>query len=261
MQTKQSLAYISDVGASEWGKPLFITGSAITVCSFSAAFFTERWLRHKGLLIHASSFWGSTMSVLASFFTLMGAAGLMNLTIWDARNHTHVHDPSIGVFIGGYLLAAIFMCLEKHRISLKFPSNPLIRRSYIVKLCFILIELGLTAIFGCTALTGFTNLSVVFEWFVALFFIFYMWSFAMDFLPIPGTLGMGVGMQGTEVEIGLDNDQVELVGDSEKLWELELVSVQRPGTAWGGKRVLTTRTKTLGWDDGMDGSTKIVKLR
>lgn len=99
MQANQKLAYISDTGASFWGKPVFIVGSAVTVTLFGVTFGTERWLRHKGHLIHVSSRWGAVCSVLATFFTIVGGTGLMLLTIFDARNHVEIHDPMIGVFM------------------------------------------------------------------------------------------------------------------------------------------------------------------
>ena len=99
MQANQNLAYISDTGTSDWGKPLFITGSAVTVTLFGITFAAERWLRHKGHLIHVSSRWGAVCSALASFFSIMGGTGLMLLTIFDARNHINVHFPMIGVFM------------------------------------------------------------------------------------------------------------------------------------------------------------------
>lgn len=48
--TNQHIAYISDIGATNWGKPLFIAGSATAVVVFDVAFVAERWLRHKGRL-------------------------------------------------------------------------------------------------------------------------------------------------------------------------------------------------------------------
>ncbi|KAF2168826.1 hypothetical protein M409DRAFT_31504, partial [Zasmidium cellare ATCC 36951] len=190
MQANQNLAYISDTGTSDWGKPLFITGSAITVTLFGITFAAERWLRHKGHLIHVSSRWGAVCSALASFFSIMGGTGLMLLTIFDARNHINIHFPMIGVFIGGYILAAGFMAAEKKRISDRYPTNKYLQRSFQIKFFFIVLELLFTALFGVTALlaghdinsphAGLRNPSVVIEWMIGFFFVFYMWSFAID---------------------------------------------------------------------------------
>ena len=91
MWTTQHLAYISNVGASFWGKPLFITGFALTTISFSIGFACERWHRHNGRLIYSHSRWMVSLSVLASLLTLAGTCGLFLLTCFDVRRQPFVH--------------------------------------------------------------------------------------------------------------------------------------------------------------------------
>ena len=95
----QHVTYISDVGATRWGRPLFITGSAVMVVVFDLAFISERWLRHKGRLSHNYSTTEKAMSICATIFAIIGAAGLIFLTIFDTRDYPRVHDSMLAVFM------------------------------------------------------------------------------------------------------------------------------------------------------------------
>lgn len=97
--TNQHIVYISDIGATSWGKPIFITTSAIMVVTFDLVFITERWLRHKAALAPNHSKKEKIMSALAILFSIVGAAGLILLTIFDTAHYPKVHDSMLGVFM------------------------------------------------------------------------------------------------------------------------------------------------------------------
>lgn len=99
MDGGQRVAFISDVGATSWGKPLFIAGSAVTVVVFDLAFISERWLRHKGRLAKNYNLTEKILSAFATIFAIVGAAGLILLTIFDTRRYPHVHDAMLVVFM------------------------------------------------------------------------------------------------------------------------------------------------------------------
>lgn len=99
MEPNQQIAFISDVGATSWGKPLFIAGSAVTVVVFDLAFISERWLRHKGRLTKNYNRTEKILSVFATIFAVIGAAGLVLLTIFDTKNHSKVHRAMLVVFM------------------------------------------------------------------------------------------------------------------------------------------------------------------
>ena len=113
----QHIAYISDIGARSWGKPLFIAGSAVCVVTFDLAFISERWLRHKGRLTQNYNKTEKILSVFATIFAVIGAAGLILLTIFDTVRYPHVHDAMLVVFIAGYIVSAIFICAEYQRLG------------------------------------------------------------------------------------------------------------------------------------------------
>ncbi|KAK0265807.1 hypothetical protein LTR91_023301 [Friedmanniomyces endolithicus] len=179
----QHVTYISDVGATRWGRPLFITGSAVMVVVFDLAFISERWLRHKGRLSHNYSTTEKAMSICAIIFAIIGAAGLIFLTIFDTKDYPTVHDSMLGVFILGYIISAIFICAEYQLLGKHFREYRILRTSFWIKLSFIFVELGLAIGFAVTEYTGRLNISGYLEWIVSLVYIFYVWSFIIDFIP------------------------------------------------------------------------------
>lgn len=98
MWPMQHLPYISNIGASEWGHPLFIIGAAITAASFSVTFVSERWLRHKGHLIHSNSIWGTFFWAVAALFTAVGTCAQVLLTVFCVRRHAYTHYSMVAVF-------------------------------------------------------------------------------------------------------------------------------------------------------------------
>lgn len=99
MSTSEHIAYISDIGATSWGKPLFIAGSAVMVVTFDLAFISERWLRHKARLAPNYNKTEKILSVFAIIFAIIGALGLIMLTIFDTHHYHTVHDSMLVVFM------------------------------------------------------------------------------------------------------------------------------------------------------------------
>lgn len=182
MEPNQTIAYISDVGAHGL-KPLFITGSVITGVFFNLAFISERWLRHKGRLLRNKNWLDKTLAVLSIIFAILGTVGLILLSIFDTERHSHVHNGCLVLFIGGYLLSAVFVCLEYLRLGIHYKEHRILTISFWVKLTFIIVELALAIAFGvCTRGTR-KNEAAVLEWVVAYIFTFYILSFIIDLLP------------------------------------------------------------------------------
>lgn len=183
-ETSQHIVYISDIGATSWGKPIFIATSAVMVVTFNLVFVIERWQRHKRQLApnyRRSEKW---MSAGAIFWSIIGGAGLILLTIFDTAHYRKVHDSLLGVFIAGYVISAICVCVEyallglvvrrkEHQMGLEsHKGHRLLLASFIIKLCFIVVELALAISFGVTEYTGLYNKSAILEWIVALLYIF-----------------------------------------------------------------------------------------
>lgn len=116
LDSDMNLPYISDIGAFTM-KPLFIAGSCVTTVSFDLAFAAERWLRHRGRLAPNSSTGEKVLVGLTIFFAIIGTAGLILLSIFDTYRHPTLHDIFLLLFIGGYMLSAVFTCWEYQRLG------------------------------------------------------------------------------------------------------------------------------------------------
>ncbi|KAF3769617.1 hypothetical protein M406DRAFT_354075 [Cryphonectria parasitica EP155] len=194
--TSQHIVYISDIGATSWGKPIFIATSAVMVVSFDLVFMSERWLRHKRRLTPNYSRWEKAMSILSIFWSIVGAAGLILLTIFDTAHHKTAHDSLLGVFIAGYVISAICVCIEYLLLGLvarrrdhgrglqTHRQHRILLASFAIKAVFIIVEIALAVAFGALEYTERYNQSAILEWVVALVYIFYVWSYVFDFLPV-----------------------------------------------------------------------------
>lgn len=182
MNKGQTIAYISDVGAFGL-KPLFITGAVITAVFLDLGFMAERWLRHSGRLAPNTSTAQKVLSGLAIFFAVGGGLGLILLTIFDTYHHPNLHDGLLLIFIGGYILSAIFLCAEYQRLGIHYRNHRILRISFWVKLAFIIVEALLAIVFAATTFGKHPNVAAIVEWLVALIFTFYVLSFLLDLLP------------------------------------------------------------------------------
>lgn len=179
--------YISTLGATAWGKPLFITGSTVMVVLFNATFCMERWFRHKGRLVMNYNITEKILSGFAIAFAIIGGLGLILLTIFDTRRFPNVHQAMLAVFIGGYIISAIFICAEYQRLGVHWREHRILAISFWVKLGFIFLEGGLAIAFGVLERGSEVNKAAILEWIVSLCYIFYVWSFIIDFLPMSRT--------------------------------------------------------------------------
>ncbi|KAH7033300.1 Frag1/DRAM/Sfk1 family-domain-containing protein [Microdochium trichocladiopsis] len=180
---QQTIAYISDVGATNTMKPWFIVGSIFTTVFLDLGFFADRWLRHKGRLAPNVSVSEKVLSALCMLFAVVGTVGLCCLSGFDTYHYPQLHDIFLVCFIGGYWLSAIFICAEYQRLGKKYRQHRSLRISFWVKLAFIFAELGLVVVFGVMNFRGSYNLAAIFEWIVAFVFTFYVLSFVIDLWP------------------------------------------------------------------------------
>lgn len=182
METGQSIAYISDIGAFQL-RPLFITGSVITVVCLDIGFISERWLRHTGRLAKNTSTTQKVLSICSILFAIAGAAGLILLSIFDTYDHPKLHDVFLLIFIGGYVISAIFLCAEYQRLGIHYKNHRILAISFWIKLAFIIVEVILAIVFVSTSYTHNRTIAAVFEWIIAFVYTFYVLSFVVDLLP------------------------------------------------------------------------------
>ncbi|KAI1404596.1 Frag1/DRAM/Sfk1 family-domain-containing protein [Hypoxylon fuscum] len=186
MQGDQTIAYISDVGASEL-KPLFVAGCIITTIFLDLSFGSDRFLRHKGRLVPNTSKGEKVLSGLTIFFAVVGTVGLTCLSGFDTLHYPRLHDVFLLLFIVGYLLSAIFICWEYQRLGHKNRQHRVLRASFWIKLIFVIVELLLAIAFVGTNFKGLYNAAAILEWIIAFIFSFYIFSFYIDLYPAVAT--------------------------------------------------------------------------
>ena len=162
---------------------MFIAMSAVTVVTFDLAFIFERWLRHTNKLAPNTSHWQKIYSLCATIAAIVGAAGLILLTIFDCKNNNRLHNIFLGVFIIGYIVSAIFICWEYQRLGIHYREHSILRISFWIKLFFIITEVCLAIAFAVCSKQDIWNVAAVLEWCVSFIYCFYVFSFFIDFLP------------------------------------------------------------------------------
>ncbi|RTE74443.1 hypothetical protein BHE90_011136 [Fusarium euwallaceae] len=198
MNEEANIAYISNVGADRL-QPLFIVGCVLTSVFLDLAFFSERWLRHNGRLVPNVSLGEKILSILSMVFAIVGTVGLICLSIFKTGKYKVLHNLFLGLFIGGYLISAVFICSEYQRLgksmytltsSLKHPltrleyrEHRMLRLSFWVKLAFILVEFALIIAFGVLSRQKKRDPAAVLEWIISFIFTFYAVSFVIDLYP------------------------------------------------------------------------------
>jgi hypothetical protein len=159
MDPDMTIPHISDVGAFTL-KPLFITGSVITTVFLDLAFLSERWLRHNGRLARNTTRLEKILSNVSIAFAVIGTVGLVCLSIFDSYRYGNLHNIFLAMFIGGYIISAIFLCWAYQRLGIRelspqsarfvwqaangrqtgYREHRILRISFWVKLVFIIIE-------------------------------------------------------------------------------------------------------------------------
>jgi hypothetical protein len=178
----QTIAYISDAGAYSM-KPVFIALGAISVVSFDIAFISEQYLRNTGRLAKNNTAAQKILAWFSILFALVGAAGLILLSIFDTFHHKNLHDVFLALFIGGYVISAVFTCAEYQRLGALNREHRILRGSFWIKLTFIVLELALAIAFGALNRLKKWNNAAVVEWVIAIVYTFYVASYALDFRP------------------------------------------------------------------------------
>ncbi|KAI9812650.1 MAG: hypothetical protein M1832_000370 [Thelocarpon impressellum] len=182
MQPEQRVAYISDVGATNL-KPLFNVGCVLTSVFLDLAFVAERWLRHKGLLARNVATSEKVLAGLSIAFAVVGTVGLICLSFFDTVNYMSLHRLFLLLFMGGYVISAVFTCWEYQRLGAHYRDMRNLRMSFWIKLAFILVEFVLSIAFGTMLYKRRQNIGAVLEWVISLIFTFYILTFLVDLLP------------------------------------------------------------------------------
>ncbi|EEH37982.1 hypothetical protein PAAG_00903 [Paracoccidioides lutzii Pb01] len=179
----QNIAYISDVGAQRL-KPLFIGACTVTSVLFTLSFMSERWLRHTGQLARNKGKWDKGFAITSIVFSMFGGLGLILLSIFDTLRFPILHNGCLFLFMGGYILSAVFVCAEYQRLGIYYRQHTILAASFWTKLAFIFVEFSLAITFIVTGKQEKKkNIAAVMEWIIGYIFTFYVFSFIIDLLP------------------------------------------------------------------------------
>ncbi|KAI6709004.1 hypothetical protein JHW43_008460 [Diplocarpon mali] len=204
-KSHSSRRYISDVGAQQL-QPLFIAMGTVTVVSFTSVFIAERWLRHRGTLTRNTSLFQEKLAGLAILFALLGMCGMIVLTCYNNLNHSRTHHAGLVLFIGGYMVSAIFVCWEYQRLGIHYRQFRILRISFWIKLAFIFVELGLAIAFGVLGTRDMYDSAAICEWVIALIYTFYIWSYAIDFVPAVRAKHYGSQVTAIDMAEGMERE-------------------------------------------------------
>jgi hypothetical protein len=120
---------------------------------------------------------------LAVLGSVIGAAGLILLSIFDTKRHTSAHRVFLLVFMVGVALSAIFTIIEFRWLSKDFGGSRRLRKAYMMKgiVAGLLIALAIAfagALYGKG--TTSTDVAGVLEWTIAFGFTLYLLTFVYD---------------------------------------------------------------------------------
>ncbi|KAK3398944.1 Frag1/DRAM/Sfk1 family-domain-containing protein [Sordaria brevicollis] len=218
MDPRQTIAYISDVGASTL-KPLFIAGCCVTTVFLDLSFGADRWLRHKGRLVPNTTLTEKILSGMTIVFAIIGTCGLILLSIFDTARHSKLHNIFLLLFIAGYVISAIFICWEYQRLGMRYRDHRVLRISFWIKLVFVIVEIALAIAFASCSFTKNYNPAAVLEWTIAFIFSFYVFSFWIDLYPAVRTKGSGGyrGNKGMNEHAGQSMEEQGIAGSDRTL--------------------------------------------
>jgi hypothetical protein len=80
-------------------KPLFVTGSTLVVVLFDIAIIIEFWARNRGRLVPYTSDRQRQLAGAAVAFALVGAVGLILLTVFDTVEYRKIHAYFLVAFV------------------------------------------------------------------------------------------------------------------------------------------------------------------
>ena len=112
--------------------------------------------------------------MLSTFHVCANAQSYPNLPVSESNRSIHS---------GGYIVSAMLICWEYYRLGVHHRRFRILRVSFSIKLMFIIVELALAIAYGVLNDRKHYNTAAVLEWTIALVFTFYVWSFAVDFIP------------------------------------------------------------------------------
>jgi len=143
-----TVPFVSDMFA--FSRTLVIIMSSFTAGLYILSLFLERWLRHVDRIpgtIHSKQ---RTFDIVAIVMGIIGAAGLVILSVFNDQTHPTIHWIFALVFIVFTALCALFQLLEVSSLSKDHPDRPHLRRNGWFKVGIVTIAVAIAVAFAGT---------------------------------------------------------------------------------------------------------------
>ncbi|KAK9381333.1 Frag1/DRAM/Sfk1 family-domain-containing protein [Kockiozyma suomiensis] len=177
------MPYISDIGASGV-KALFVACSATQGVFFVLAVASERYLRHAHRLEPNRYRAEKILGGLAIFFAFAGQIGVIFLSIFDTYRHHNAHITNLCIFVVFTGLSAICTSIEYTLLRRKYYEVHWLRFSYLLKIGWFLVALGLAIAFAVLNSSKFNpDYGAYVEWTLSYWYGFYLIIIFFDLLP------------------------------------------------------------------------------
>ncbi|KAH0605120.1 uncharacterized protein H6S33_005102 [Morchella sextelata] len=178
MDGGQTIAYISDIGASML-KPLFVIGCTIT----SITFFSSLYAIHRNQRRLETA-----VDIAAIGAGGLGAVSLILLSIFDTASFPRFHNGFLCLFMLGVIFSAVFTTLSYRVLGTAFIERAVLKTSYQIKQWIVIIEVPLTIAMAVLMIMNKDNIAAVLEWLIAFVFTAYVLSFYLELRPRSRTM-------------------------------------------------------------------------
>ncbi|KAI5838911.1 Frag1/DRAM/Sfk1 family-domain-containing protein [Morchella snyderi] len=178
MNGGQTIAYISDIGASML-KPFFVIGCTIT----SITFFSSLYAIHRN-----QRRLETPIDIAAIGAGGLGAVSLILLSILDTASFPRFHYGFLCLFMLGVIFSAIFTTLSYRVLGTAFIERAVLKTSYQIKQWIVIIEVPLAIAMSVLMVLDKDNVAAVLEWLIAFVFTAYVLSFYLELRPRSRTM-------------------------------------------------------------------------
>ena len=142
-QPKHSkIVYISDIGADEPYKPIFIMGTSITAAFLIASLIADRQTRSLLGVTRMFRHYASLSSVLAIISGTVSGFFLVMLSIYDTVKYHNIHWVCGSIAFFAIIFSMTFNLLENELLRREHPNNSQLRLSGWIKLVALTLTAG-----------------------------------------------------------------------------------------------------------------------
>ena len=212
VNTDATVVFISDVGAQH--HTYFIIFAVLSAAFYMLTTLVERHLRHQRRIPGSVRKRQTVLDVFSVIFAIIGAIGLILLSIFDDIEYPNVHWSMTVVFVAGVALSVLMQTLQIFSLSASHDDELWhLRAMAIVKSVILGIALAVLIVFiGCYAACSgdvqdnnsqcnrVVSAAGVAEWLLAFLLSLFFLSYIVDFWPAKKHADFGLTEKGDMVQ-------------------------------------------------------------